>query len=237
MGEDKPTREGLPLEEGLHGDREVASDPVEMADRWSQNATLAALSEEYTFFTHGLFFTYGGMQMGLQDPVQDFVNNQPGNIQPMILDLDRKMFANMGTRREHGVWNHRLIGVPNDTWPALMQALAGVASIDRRRNFYWQSTRQQVEILDPLVMMRASVMPNPPPRVKVWVFGIDSNKRVVVFPESYDLVSQLPGPVEHPARPEIVNVARAMLTMDPAAAVKQEIERGHRDTTPPGDGS
>jgi hypothetical protein len=233
---DKPKREDiLPLDEGLQPGRRMAADPVATADAWSQQATLAALSEQYTFFTHGLFFTHGGMTHGLHDPVQDFVNTYKRPIQPLILDLDRAIFAHMGNSTSQAVWNHRLIGVENDVWPELQAALAGVATVDRARQLYWQATMQHVEILDPLVMMRVSSLPNPLPRVHVWVFGLDSNRRVVVFPEQYDLSKQLPGPVASPARPEVTQLARSLFTQDTAAAVSQEIDRGNRDQVTPGD--
>lgn len=231
---DEPLRKGLPVEEGVHSRQPVISDLTPRRRDWSSSATMRDLGRYYTFFTHGLFFTHGGMSPGSEDPLQDWVNRDDVATEPLILDFSIPIFAGMGSDVTALTWSQRLLGVEREFWPYLRATLAGVAAVDRKRQRYWQATLQQITIADPLVLAKATVLPDPLPLVQVWVFGIDGSDGRSLFPEFTASAITQPTLATYPANPAIVHIAKQLIGHDIEDIVEKELERGSSDTAATG---
>jgi hypothetical protein len=181
---------------------------------YSAAATLGDLAEDYAFFTHALLFTQGGLDV---DPVQDFINENRGEVGVFQLNFSRPVFSGLEQPAiRDSSWNYTLIGCPkeNDQWRKLYDHIRGVGILDENHPkgaLFGAATVKELEIVDPLALDKMAVLPDPVPMVTITVFGLDSNKKYVELLASRNSRLDRPCVYIHKPRPETVKFAKNFL--------------------------
>lgn len=183
-------------------------------EAYSAAASLSDLAEDYAFFTHALLFTHGGLDV---DPVQDFINEHPGEVGVFQLNFPRPIFSGLEQPAiRDSSWNYALIGCPkeNDQWRKLYDHIRGVGILDENHPkgaLFGAATVKELEIVDPLVLDKMAVLPDPVPVVTITVFGLDSNKKYVEIVANSSNRLDRPVVYTFKARPETVKFAKNFL--------------------------
>lgn len=197
--EDKPADvfEGPPLREKIPG-----------------AASLTELAKEYVFFSPGLLYTHGGLD---RDPVQEFVNESPDDVQVAVMRFDKPLFNGLRFADGRIDWNHMLLVAERGQWDALRKALGTVGIIDSKKKIFYRSVTTSVVIADPVIMDKATVIPHPIPEVEVIVFALDGNTRQVLVAQPQTLLGTPSVVIKNPQK-ETAEFAKRLFAGDPNPA-------------------
>jgi len=175
-------------------------------------ATLTGLLQQYAFFSHGAFFTYGGFDC---DPLQDYLQTvMPGCTVQMIL-LARPYLRGVVPDGWQGLpFDHLLFACPHAAWHELGPWLRGVSAADRVRKRFVRATSQVSIGLDLLALERLIVVPATLPTIPITLYGVDATDKHLAFSLRADHTGAI-ATVRRPINPETLQMGRAILGEDP----------------------
>ncbi len=220
----------LPLNEGTRPGQEVAQGAEHAPFSPAPGALLGDYAQDYAFFAHAAFYTYGGLDV---DVLEQFVLEHPGDPAVSVYRFDMPIFSGLSRHPACAAWDYALGIVPRVFWPSLYDFLRAVSIVDRTRGTYAVATVHELEIPDPLVFRRAT-LPSPVPAVKVTAFGLDGNRFRVEFLSRCAWPGGATQVVRLPPDPKTIKLADAILSHDPTPyrAIESEV-RLESDFRPP----
>jgi hypothetical protein len=112
---------------------------VQVADR------LSALSDDFVFFNHGLFFTEAGFSV---DPVEEYLLVKDDHQAVFAVEYDRQLFKGLDFPND-STWNRILLGCRRDFWPGLYQRLNTLIAANRFNGKVYSCFMSNVYIPDP----------------------------------------------------------------------------------------
>jgi hypothetical protein len=177
--------------------------------------TLNELAEDWHFFNHGALFRYCGMEYPKQDPVADWYARQEIGTDVLLQPFKTLLFDGLNSPIHVGplTWGHVICGVKHPYWEDFLNFMGGVATMDRRKKLYAQTFVGDINILDPVLVERSSVLDPKIPLVSVSMFCADTNKeRWEIRPPA--TVAGRPRFVQRNPREEVVQMGRAVLSGD-----------------------
>lgn len=175
------------------------------------------LAHEMRFFNHGSLFQYGGLRYPEMDPVAEWMSQQDSSTPAiMILPFKYALFPGLDvpaiddSHFSNIPFSNVVLAAHKDCWPGLKSFLRGVASVDRKKKIYTQTYSVNIELPDPAIVSRGSVVTAYTPRIQVTVFCVDSNQYNIKFlqPTGSDVFSRC---VSLAAYPCTCDVAKAVL--------------------------
>lgn len=173
------------------------------------------LAEDWHFFNHGALFRYCGMVYPQNDPVADWYAQQPIGTEVLQQPFKTLLFEGLDAPIHIGAltWGNVICGIRHAYWDDLHRFLGGVATVDHKQQLYAQTFTGDVQILDPVMTERHSVLHPMIQSITVTVFCADTNKgRWEIRPAV--TVAARPRFVRMRPRPEVVAMGRAVLSGD-----------------------
>src|SRR5271169_5285040 len=117
------------LQPGVHERHELPleEDPVYCQMKFSKATSLAELSEDYQFFTHGLLFTHGGWN---RDPINDYVVEYNPEFIPIVIDLPKPIILGMECKDENhqprADWCYKLLAIRHEGWDSFYDFMSTI---------------------------------------------------------------------------------------------------------------
>ena len=110
-------------------------------------------------------------------------------------------------------WGHVICGVHHEQWPSLHEFLNGACTVDRKKKLFAQPFSGDIEIFDPVMVERHSLLTPDLPTITLTVFCTDGNdaRWEIRPPQSPMEACRM---VELPARPKVIELATAVLSGD-----------------------
>jgi len=176
---------------------------------------LSELVDDWHFFNHGALFTYCGMEYPKNDPVADWYAAQPIGTEIIQQPFKTLLFDGLNSPIHVGplTWGHVICACRHEYWDSLKSFLDGVATVDHRKKLYAQTFTGTVDMLDPVLVERFSILKPDIARISVTVFCADTNKgRWEIRPAKAQ--GGRPHFVERPARPPVVEMGHAVIAGD-----------------------
>lgn len=162
---------GLVAGESLHSRAVVESCRAKV----SQAADLTDLAKEYRFFTPALMYLRIRL-MGV-DPFHDFLAEYAANhsftVVPIVLTFDQPIFRGLELSSLR-IWNHCLLGMRHTEYTAFEQWLGTLAFNDRELRRLTRLRYRDLDIVDPLFLLKQTVLPASLPRVRITAVCLDS---------------------------------------------------------------
>jgi len=192
-------------------DRREAGQPDTQEARFA----LSDYAEEWHFFNHGVFFSYAEFNYPHEDPVADWYEDQPIGTELMLQPFGRTLIEGMALIPGLGkvTWGNVVCGIRKELWPSLFMFLGGACSVNRKEKRFYQPFSGDVQMLDPVLVERHSILKPDIPTITVTVFCVDGNEqRVEVRPPTSPTAPLRM--VVLPARPEVQLLTRAVLSGD-----------------------
>ena len=176
---------------------------------------LSEMADEWHFFNHGALFRYGGMEYPKNDPVADWYEQQPIGTDIIQQPFKSLVFEGLDSPIHVGplTWGNVICGVRKEYWDSLLGFLGGVATVDHKKKLYAQTFTGDVEILDPVLVERFGFLHPAIQHITITMFCIDASEgRWEIRPP----ITRTARPtfVRMPARPEVVEMGRAVLSGD-----------------------
>ena len=159
---------------------DVADAPPPARLKITDAASLRDAHRDWRFFTHAVLLRYGRFP---HDPVQEWVNTQPGPAPVAIVTSGRYIFSGLGN------FNHSLFACEREKWLDLRRFLGGVAAVDRDKKEFFRAFWHRIRIKDHLALRNKATLPDPIPTVPVTVFGVASTRVAYYITEAPDMVS------------------------------------------------
>jgi len=179
---------------------------------------LSEMADDWHFFNHGAMFAYCGMAYPEVDPVSDWFAQQEKGTEVLMQPFKTPVFEGLESPIHVSglMWNNVICAVRHEDWPSLLGFLGGVATVDNDKELFAQVFTGDIQIQDPVLVERYSVMRPGIPRITVTVFCADTNKdRWEVVPPHND--AALPSFRRVQPRQELVDMAEAVLGGDASA--------------------
>jgi hypothetical protein len=136
------------------------------------------MAPDWHFFNHGALFSFCGMRYPEHDPVADWYARQEIGLDMIQQPFKSKVIEGLDAPIHVGnlTWGHVICAAPHAYWDDLYGFLCGVATVDHRQKLYAQTYATDVEILDPVLTERYSVLKPDIPFITVTVVCADTNK-------------------------------------------------------------
>jgi hypothetical protein len=176
---------------------------------------LSDYADEWHFFNHGTFFSHAGFKYPAEDPVADWYVEQPPGTALLLQPFARCLIAGMVPVTGLGklTWGHIICGVRKELWQRLFEFLGGVCSVNRQTKRYSQTFSGDLDIPDPVLVERHSILKLDIPTIRLTVFCTDGNvDRWELRPPT--AIAQPMRMVRMPPRQEVVDVGNAVLSGD-----------------------
>lgn len=174
---------------------------------------LSEHAEEWHYFNHGALFQYAGMRLSKQDPVADWHAQIGGEI--LLQPFQRTLIEGLDAPVE-GLpvsWGNVVCGVRHEFWDSFLEFMGGVATVDHKKKTFAQAFYGDVDMLDPVLAERRSVLDPSVPDIKVTVFCVDTmTARYEIAPRINK--ATCPRFIKLPPRPEIEAMGQAVLSGD-----------------------
>lgn len=172
-----------------------------------QAESLAALTEEWAFFTPASMYLHGSFMDG---PLVDFCWERSINARFYHRKFQRSIFRGLEASDGDADWNNVLWAIAKEHAEPFYQFLLSVTMSFTDEKWYVQFAQQDFKIVDPLALEKATVLRTDLPKLSVSAFCVNSNKVRTVFDVAAD-------PLRYPPRlcrirpdPEVVVAANAL---------------------------
>lgn len=142
--------------------------------RFSQATRLGDLTDQYAFFTPALLYLY--VDLRDRDPLLLFREETGLAADQFSIQFNKPIFSGM----EYGPdasWNSVLFAMEHESFKQYKHWLGQFTFVNRDRGLIHRVNTQDVELIDPLFLESAVVLPSQGfPRIPATVFILDSNR-------------------------------------------------------------
>lgn len=145
----------------------------------SRAAKLSDLADEYVFYSDALLRL--GVRLGSADPFADFLASVGSDVRRISLQFNRPIFEGLVAPNGDQEWNHVLYGMPAEYWQQFLSFMGSLAFNDREFRRVTRLRPQQLSVVDPLFLERATSLPETLPLINVTHFILETNFGVVYF--------------------------------------------------------
>ena len=205
------SRDGkLPIAEML---QEMGTEALKPVAPLKSSSTLQDMSRDYAFFSPGVINAVTAFD---RDPVMEYCricSDLPESDRPLAIDYSQKFFNGLGIRYVGDAvidLDRRLYAIPKTRWPRCRDVIAGIAIIDRTRDFLATTLYYELGMVDPFALRKMTVVTELP-TVAVTIFGISANTGISYL-----------APLRYPALPRLVTESP---TADAVQAYAAELKK------------
>lgn len=193
-------------------------------------SSLSEYQKEFVFFTPALLYLYGGFTNNiLQDFVAQYEQGSSFTVAFFAYQAKQPIFQGLEIKADMS-WNYYLFGVRRIHWLAFESFMLSLALVNK--DLLIRVGLQEIEIADPMLLGRYSVVPTNPPLVTVIGFGVNSTEGAVAFePGDHPLLDPPKIAFHEPQNDHLVFVKAMRQGENPHDAVaKWRMERGNKNS-------
>jgi len=175
--------------------QEMGKEALKPVAPLNSSSTLQDMSRDYAFFSPGVISAVTAFD---RDPVMEYCricSDLPEADRPLAIDYSQKFFNGLGIRYVGGTvidLDRRLYAIAKPLWERCRDVIAGIAIIDRSREFLATTLYYEIAMVDPFALRRMCVVTELP-TVGVTIFGISANTGISYL-----------APLQYPALPQLV---------------------------------
>lgn len=195
---------------------------IKKMEKLSKSANLSDLEKEYVLFSHGAWFIYGSADY---DPLLDFLHENKIVGEIAHVTTVKQIFSNLDKDRTFDIdWNRTIVCCSKELWPKLESFLMQIAFIQHEKSFFFQTTLQQIPVLD--MNIRNETPIKELKTVNIKVFGLDSNKGLVIArPTTNGLIEFALAP----AKQSTIELANSILNYKSDEEVADKMDQSYKE--------
>jgi len=180
--------------------------------------SLSDMSEDWHFFNHGAFFSFAEFNYPVQDPVADWYAQQPLGTEVLLQPFTKPVFDGLIAPTYLGnlTWDNIICGVKKERWQSLWEHLGGICAINTPDHRFYRAFSGDLEIADPVLAERHSILYADIPQITVTVFCVDGNMARWEVRPAISPIGQ-PRIVKMPPRQDVMDMAEAVFRGDTGA--------------------
>lgn len=167
--------------------RNERAEAVEL--KLSRATELRHLTDEYEFYTDALL--YARVRLCGANPYLDFLNTVGKDVGKISMCFPERIFSGLEIGGDEN-WNHALLGMPKEHWPAFCSFIGSLAFHDRDLDLLTRVRTQDLRIYDPLYLAKQIRWSTDMPTVGITAFVLDTNRGCTYFERPFETPAVTP---------------------------------------------